>query len=310
MEMLAILLFAVLLDVALGEPPNTVHPVAWMGKIASLVEKGSPSRGNTKQFFYGILIVLLTMAVFVIPVYFLLSYLDSINTIAYITVGALLFKFTFSLRGLQQAALTIERLLRGDKLDEARFELRALVKRDTRELSQPLLVSATVESVAENLTDSFVAPLFYFLLFGIPGAFAYRVVNTLDAMIGYHGKYEYLGKFASRLDTVLNYLPARIAALLIISATWLSRRSARNAWRVALSEHRKTASPNAGWTMAAAAGALNVRLEKVGHYRLGETNPLPAVATIAASLQLVQIAALAWTVICLVAGVIYFAITT
>ena len=133
------------------------------------------------------------------------------------------------------------------------------------DLPQPLLVSATVESVAENTSDSFVAPLFYFLLLGIPGAIAYRVVNTLDAMVGYHGEYEYLGKFASKLDDVLNFIPARLTALLLVVAAFLSKRSASASWRVALSDHSKTESPNAGWPMAAVAGALNVQLETVGH---------------------------------------------
>ncbi|MFC1864895.1 CobD/CbiB family cobalamin biosynthesis protein, partial [Chloroflexota bacterium] len=120
-----------------------------------------------------------------------------------------------------------------------------------------------------------VAPLFYFLLFGVPGAIAYRVVNTLDAMVGYHGEYEYLGKFASRLDDVLNFIPARLTALLLVLASFLSGRGARASWQVTLREHSKTESPNAGWVMAAVAGALSVQLERVGHYRLGEADTPP-----------------------------------
>ena len=125
---------------------------------------------------------------------------------------------TFSIKGLRRAAFKIKNLLQDDDLDKTRFELRALVSRDTAGLPRPLLASAAVESVAEGTCDSLVAPLFYFLLLGVPGAIGYRVVNTLDAMIGYHGKYEYLGKFAARLDDVLNYIPARLAALLLVLA--------------------------------------------------------------------------------------------
>ncbi|MDD5127485.1 MAG: cobalamin biosynthesis protein [Dehalococcoidales bacterium] len=310
MEMPLILLLAVLLDAAFGEPPNAIHPVAWMGKVTAFLEKGAPEKSRVAQFIYGILIVIVTMVVFAAPTHFLLGYLEQLNLIAYVIAGAVWFKLMFSLRGLRKAALTIRKLLSENKLDEARFALRALVKRDTRELNQPLMVSATVESVAENLTDSFVAPLCYYLLLGVPGAVAYRVGNTLDAMIGYRGKYEYLGKFASRLDTVLNYLPARLAAFLIMAAALFTGLNAGGAWRVALREHRKTASPNAGWTMAAAAGALGVRLENSGHYRLGEANPPPAITSIDASLQLVQVAAVIWTGICLAAGVIYCVVTT
>ena len=227
LEALLILLLAIAIDLALGDPPDIVHPVAWMGRVISLLEKGSPGKNHLAQFLYGAVITIVTMGLFVVPVYFILFYLRGLSPVAYVIVAAVLFKLTFSMRGLRQAALKVKGLLLENKLDEARFELRSLVSRDTRELSAPLIVSATVESVAENASDSFVAPLFYFLLFGVPGAIAYRVVNTLDAQIGYHGEYEYLGKFACRLDDILNYIPARLTALLLVLAAFLRRRNGR-----------------------------------------------------------------------------------
>ena len=310
MELWLILLLALIFDLTLGEPPNVIHPVAWMGKVASFLEKGSISQSKTVQFIYGTMITLLTMALFTIPTYFILFYLEGLSSIVYVIVGAILFKFTFSLKGLRRAALRVKRLLLEDKLGEARFELRALVSRDTQNLTKPLLVSATVESVAENTNDSFVAPLFYFLLFGVPGAMAYRVVNTLDAVVGYHGKHEYLGKFASRLDDVLNFIPARLTALLLVSAAFISRRDGGASWQVARSQHSRTESPNAGWPMAAMAGALNVQLEKVGHYRLGGSSTPTAPETIDASLKLFLVAATVWVLICFIVGVVHFVITT
>ena len=99
---------------------------------------------------------------------------------------------------------------------------------------------------------------------------AYRFVNTADAMIGYHGEYEYLGKAAARLDDAMNWIPARLTSLLLIAGSWLAGLRAARAWELAQRDHGLTESPNAGWTMAAAAGALAVPLEKVGHYRLGD----------------------------------------
>jgi adenosylcobinamide-phosphate synthase len=308
MEILLILLLALAIDLALGDPPDTLHPVAWMGKLCSWLEKGCIFRSKLAQFLYGLGMVLFIMMLFSLPVYFLLRYLSDISTIAYVIAGGILLKFTFSFRGLRQAALKIKRLLSTDKLEDARFELRALVSRDTRHLTEPLIVSAAVESVAENASDSFVAPLFYFLLLGVPGALAYRAVNTLDAIIGYHGKYEYLGKFASRLDDVLNFIPSRLSALLIILAAFVTRRSGRKAWQVALAQHRKTESPNAGWPMAAIAGALCVRLEKPGHYEMGEENHQLTPETIDQSLKVMQMAMLLWVLICLTAGGIYVAV--
>ena len=200
MDILLILSVALAIDLVLGEPPRLIHPVVWMGKITSFLARGSNSRSPFIQFVYGAGIALFTIGLFTAPAYFILLYLKSLSFVAYVILGALLLKPTFSLRELRQAALRVKRLLLKERLDEARLELGSLVSRNTRGLPKPLIVSATVESVAENTCDSFVAPLFYFLLLGVPGAIAYRVVNTLDAMVGYHGEYEYSGKFASKLD--------------------------------------------------------------------------------------------------------------
>ncbi len=304
------LALAIALDLALGDPPNAVHPVAWMGKVISLLEKGGPGHRPSAQFLYGLAITLFTVALFITPAYFILFYLKSLSLVAYVIIGAAFLKCTFSIRGLQRAALRVKVLLQENKLDEARFELRALVSRDTQELPEPLLVSATVESVAESTCDSLVAPLFYFLLFGVPGAIGYRVVNTLDAMIGYHGKYEYLGKFASRLDDVLNYIPARLTALLLVLAALVMKRNGRNSWQTALREHARTESPNAGWPMAAMAGALDVQLEKVGHYKLGKELAALIPETIDSSIKLLSLAASAWVLLCFIGGVIHLAVTT
>jgi adenosylcobinamide-phosphate synthase len=192
-EIVLIVAIALAIDIALGEPPLVIHPVVWMGKVYSFLETRKVGRQPAAQFIYGVVITLFTVGLFVVPAYFIMQYLAGLHLAAYVVVGALFLKSTFSLRELRRAALKIKRLLLKEELDAARFELRSLVSRDTQGLSGPLLVSATVESVAEGTCDSFVAPLFYFLLFGIPGAVAYRVVNTLDAMIGYHGRCEYLG---------------------------------------------------------------------------------------------------------------------
>ena len=310
MEILLILFLAILIDFAFGDPPNAVHPVAWVGKVTSYLKKGVKSRSRKVQFIYGTVITLFVMGLFAVPVYFGLRYLYGFNIVAYIAVGAVLFKLTFSVKGLRRAALMINKHLAQNRLDEARFELRALVSRDTKGLTRPKVISAAVESLAENISDSFIAPLFYFLIFGIPGAIAYRVVNTLDAMIGYHGEYEYLGKFAGRLDDVLNFIPARLTALLLVLAAYIARMGGRRSWRVALNEHTKTESPNAGWPMAAMAGALNVKLEKIGHYELGE--PLTALkpTAIADALKLMYITVATWVIICGSVGGIYLVLAT
>ena len=310
MSILLLLALALIMDIAFGEPPDVFHPVAWMGKVISFLERRGLSRPTSSHFAYGVMITIAIVALFAVPTYLLLSYLKGVSLVAYVIVGALFLKLAFSFRGLRRTALKIKNLLQDNKLDKARFELRALVSRDASTLSQPQLVSATVESVAESTCDSFVAPLFFFLIFGVPGAIAYRAVSTLDSRIGYHDRYEYLGKFASRVDDVLNYIPARITALLLVAAAFFSGRNGKRAWRVALSDHSKTASPNAGWPMAAAAGALNVQLEKANHYKLGNGGVALTPKTIDKSLTLMQLAAVFWVLICFASRGGYLVYTT
>ncbi len=306
MDILLMLSIALVIDLVLGEPPRVIHPVVWIGKVVSFLERGGIGQRPLAQFVYGCGITLVTIGLFVAPAYFILFYLKSLSFVAYVIVGAVFLKYTFSLKELRRVALGIKGLLLKDRLDEARFELRSLVSRDTRDLPRPLLVSATVESVAENTCDSFVAPLFYFLLLGVPGAIAYRVVNTMDAMIGYHGKYEYLGRFAARLDDVLNFIPARISGLLLVIAAHLCRKDGKNAWRIMLRDHRKMESPNAGWPMSAMAGALRTQLEKVGGYCLGNANNPLSPQLITSGVKLADMSALLWGSLYLIMGVMYF----
>lgn len=309
MEGLLILFIALVIDLALGEPHRFIHPVVWMGKLISILERRGLGRSHPPQFIYGLIMTLFVAGLFTAGAFFLLFYLRSVNTALYIIAGAWLLKSTFSLKELRQTALRFRNYLANNKTDEAKNELRSLVSRDTSELAEPQLISAAVESVAESTSDSFVAPLFYFLLFGVPGAIAYRAVNTLDSMVGYHGKHEYLGKFAARLDDALNFIPARIAALLLVLAGLITGRGLRPAWQTALKEHSRTESPNAGWPMAAVAGALGVQLEKKGHYKLGKARTPLTTAAIDGALRLAQITALTWTIICFAAGGIRFAFT-
>ncbi len=308
MDIIIILAGALAIDLLFGEPPLALHPVVWMGKVTNAWEKLVLKRSPVIQFILGTIFTLVTIALFTIPTYFLLVYLKGWNFLVYLAAGMVLFKITFSLKELHQAARQIKLLLLDRNLAGARFGLRSLVKRDAHDLTEPLIVSATVESVTENTCDSFVAPLFYFLILGVPGAVAYRVINTLDAMIGLHGQYEYLGKFAARLDDVVNIIPARLTGLLIVVAAFLLRKNPGAAWLIMLRDHSKTASPNAGWPMSAAAGALDVRLTKTGYYQLGdEANPLVP-RTIDYALQLMFFSAFSWTILCFAVEVARFAI--
>jgi adenosylcobinamide-phosphate synthase len=309
MEIVIVLLLALAIDLAVGDPPTAVHPVGWMGQVIALFIKGGKGRGPQFQIGYGITVVLITLALFTVPVYFGLSYLHHFNQVLYIIVAALVLKTSFTLKGLRQAALKVKGLLAGNDSPAARFEIRSLVGRDTSKLNTRQLVSATVESIAENSCDSFSAPLFYFLFLGVAGAIGYRVINTLDAMIGHHGEYEYLGKAAAKLDTAANYIPARITALAIVVSCWIWKLKAAWAWHIMLRDRNNTESPNAGWTMAAIAGALQVQLEKVGYYKLGDSINQLSLESIDLALKVVLTAAALWALAVVLAEVIYRAAT-
>ena len=276
---LAVLLLALLLDLALGEPPNRLHPTVWMGQTVSLAGRiaPGPQRSPAGQLLAGLLMALLLPAAWGALAWAIAAGLSALHPLAYLIVAAALLKTVFSVRMLRRVAARVGRLLAAGDLAAARREMSALVSRDAAHLTAGQMAAAAIESVAENITDSVVAPLLAFALFGLPGAAAYRALNTLDSMVGYHGRYEYLGKASARLDDLVNLLPARLAALLLcLAIALLPGMSGRRAVPVMLAHRRRTESPNAGWTMAAMAGGLGVTLAKAGHYRLGDPAPEPA----------------------------------
>ncbi|MFC2033859.1 cobalamin biosynthesis protein [Chloroflexota bacterium] len=305
MDILIILIVALIIDTAFREPCNTWHPVAWLGKLISIETKLARDKGKSMQLFLGTIIVLITIAAITITTYFLLLYLRDLNWWIYLILAGLLLKFTFSLRGLRQAATEVKIFLLNGKMTQARNSLQALVSRDTSRLNKKQIISATVESITENSCDSFIAPLFYFLLFGIPGAIAYRVINTYDAMIGYHGEWEYTGKFAAKLDDIANFIPARITALMIVLAALLCRKNSSKAWQIMLRDHKKTESPNAGWTMSAMAGAIGIKLEKPKHHKLGGNHYTLSPEIIDASQKLIIVVACIWSFVLILIEVLY-----
>jgi adenosylcobinamide-phosphate synthase len=285
---LIVLAGALVLDLTVGEPPNALHPVVWMGRLQRRLRRRAP-RAPAAAFAYGCMMALAGPLVFGLGSWALIHALRPLLPLQ-IAVEIYLLKSALALRALGAAALLVARALAAGDLTTARLGLRSLVSRDTAALSSPLLAAAAVESVAENSSDSVVAPLCFFVVLGVPGALAYRACNTLDAMIGYHGETEWLGKAAARLDDALNLVPARLTAALLVVASALGGASAGGAMRIWWRDGGATESPNAGRPMAAMAGALNVRLEKVGHYRLGDGGAAPGQGEIARAVALMYLA--------------------
>ena len=160
----------------------------------------------------------------------------------------MILRTTFTGKGLSAAAEKTRQTLLEGRLNDARMSLRNLVSRDVASLPGPLVTAAAIESVAENTTDSYIAPWLAYAILGVPGAMAYRAINTLDSMLGHRGPLEYLGKASARLDDVVNLVLARLSPLLLLIAGSLCRLPVRRGWQTMLRDQSLTASPNAGWT--------------------------------------------------------------
>jgi adenosylcobinamide-phosphate synthase len=278
---------AVALDALAGEPPGWVHPVVGMGKVLEQLEAHAPEGERGRLVYGGAAGIGLTVA------WGGLGWL--VERLAPWPVQALALKAAFAGRALHDAARRVEDDLKANRLDQAQSDLRWLVSRPTGELDGGLVASAAIESLAENFVDSWIGPLLAYSVFGLGGAYAYRAANTADAMWGYRGPpYEWLGKVSARLDDVLNWLPARLGALLV--AVGPHCRRALQIWQ---RDARLTASPNAGQPMAAMAGQLNVRLEKRGHYVLLAEATLPSAQHITTARGVIRRAMLLAAVVCL-----------
>ncbi len=277
-----IVLSAIILDIFMGELPNRYHPVAWTGNLISRIWERRPTGRNRFLFLYGILLTIAaSLTVFIAA--WLVHFFPYIPGLV---LTVLFLKLSFSIRGLFRAAIEIRGLLVKDKLENARIQTsRHLVSRSTENLDSSGISAAVIESVTENLTDSFTSPVLFYVLAGLPGAWAYRAVNTCDAMIGYRrDDYEWGGKFAARLDDVLNFIPARLTAGSLILCGLISRKLGHDSLKLIRKSAALTDSPNAGHTMAAMAVILDIKLEKSGYYILNEQGRAPAPADITSAL--------------------------
>lgn len=287
-ERAAVVGLALLVD-RLGEPPTRIHPVGWLGSLIARLERTSPT-DRLGQLFYGAVLVGIPALLAGLANGLLDRLLSACPVVPRLLGRALLLRWTLSLASLERAAAAVGLALDRGAAEQARFAMPALVSRPVGGLSPDQLASAAIESVAENASDSVVAPLFWYGLFGPAAAAFYRAVNTADAMVGYHGRYESLGKASARSDDLMNWLPARLTALAIVLAAPEAGGCARQSWRIARRDAHLTESPNAGWPMAAMAGALGVRLEKLGHYQLAAQYPPPGPRDVRRAIKLLTLA--------------------
>jgi adenosylcobinamide-phosphate synthase len=260
------------LDWAFGDPPNRYHPVAWLGRLIGFfvprLKSGSAGAEKVKGALFAVfLIALVGLATHFAAV----ASMYLAGAVALGIFSALALKAAVAVRGMERHARSIMACLEQNDLPGARQSLSMIVRRRTDDLDERHILSATIECVSESTVDGITGPGFYYSLLGPGGALAYRAINTLDSMVGYKDEYyRNMGWMSARLDTVANYVPARLTALLMIASAKILGADWKNSVEILQRDHGKTFSPNAGYPMAAVAGALRIRLEKVGHYVLGD----------------------------------------
>lgn len=269
-QIITIVTMAVILDLAIGEIERITHPVVIIGSFINWGEKrlrrfvGS----SLTERAAGLVLAGVTIGLTWSTTYLLVTVAIRIHTTLGLIIKILLISTTLSISGLAEAAEGIYQPLLNDDLVGAREKLGGIVGRDTDNLSESEIVRATVETVAENTVDGILSPLFYAFLGGAPLAMAYKAVNTLDSMLGYKNeRYRYFGWASARIDDVANLIPARISGLLFPLAAFLLGENGSQSFKMVLRDARKHPSPNGGYSEAAVAGALGVRLGGLNYYQ-------------------------------------------
>lgn len=275
----SILLLALLLDLIFGDPsPNypwriqfRLHPTVWMGNYTKLLEPIFKNRNPKLEKLGGVFLALIVIATFTIPVILLLHFVSAyLHVLVYVVVASVILKLTICMKLETDWGIAAAKAIESGDLEEAR-KYAHFSRRDNKNLTGPQIVSSVIESLAENLTDFRLSPIFYYGLFGVPGAVAFRAINTLDGMVGFKDpEHLHIGWFSAVTDTIVNYVPARFTTLLIIIASAILGEDYKSAWNIAIRDQTKIPSTNHGWQMASIAGALRVKLEKPGQYAVGD----------------------------------------
>ena len=254
---------ALLIDIVAGDPQWFPHPVRFIGlavsKLEGLVRRWARSERSLKAG--GVFLTLAAVAGTFFAAWLALALCSFISPILHWIAAVILAYTTLAVKALYMESWIVIQAVRSDDLEEARRLLSRIVSRDTSNLDRDQILTAVIETIAENISDGIIAPLFYLWLGGVPLAMAFKAASTIDSMLGYKDDpFKDIGWFGARCDDVFNFVPARVTALLLIASAAILRLDYRSAWRIWRRDARKHASPNAGHPESAMAGALNVRL--------------------------------------------------
>ena len=276
-EIILIICFSISMDYLLGEPPKSIHPVVWIGKIISFftcqIKKRNNKENNilSEKTWGSILAVSLITTIGTTSYLITLQAFYMLGTIAFVLLSTFILKSMFSIKSMDKHIIDILVDIEKNDIEKARNDLAKIVSRDTKTLSKEKILSACIECTSESFVDGILSPLFYYGILNIPGATIFRVVNTLDSMIGYKDKYHKdIGWMSAKMDTIMNLIPARISIVFLVTSSLILNLDWKNAISTCKRDGRSTESLNAGIPMSVIAGALRIQLEKVNHYRLGD----------------------------------------
>lgn len=272
-----------ILDLLIGDPHWLYHPVRLIGNLISWLESILLKEKDTsaKKYRKGMVLAILTPLITGIVIVSILVVGYHINMILGCVIETIMCYQILAVKSLKVESMKVYYALDKEGLQQARNAVAMIVGRDTKQLDEHGVVRAAVETVAENTSDGVIAPLFYMMLFGAAGGFVYKAVNTMDSMIGYkNDKYLYFGRFAAKLDDVVNFIPARIGGCLMVVSAGIAQLAEKcntkdktnshysiwNAWKIFKSDRKKHSSPNAAQTESACAGALKVALSGDNYY--------------------------------------------
>jgi adenosylcobinamide-phosphate synthase len=273
--MLAVLIIAIMLDLTLGEPPwqsrIPLHPTVWISMFVKKIVSFFKNKNPKIEKFNGALLAILTISLATIPVFVILKIFQWLHILLYVVFAALILKLTLCIKLETKIADLAAKAVKENDLTQGRECAAMFSRRKVDDLNGQQVVSAVIESMAENLTDFKLSPIFYFGIFGVTGGVAFKTINVLDGAVGFKDKeHVNVGWFSAMLDTIANFITSRLTALFIVLASPFSGGNYKSAWKIMFRDRRKVPSINHGWPMAAMAGALNVTLEKPGYYIIGD----------------------------------------
>jgi len=266
---ITILAIALILDFILGDPQIGFHPIIAVGKLIRYLERRllKDSYVKARKKINGFILVLIISTLTITLSYFAIFYCFKINMFFGNAISAIILYFMFCNGSMISHARKIMTAINDKDLEKSRIEVGKIVGRDTGSLSFTGLIRATLESLAENTSDGLIGPLFFYLLGGVPAVFLYKAVNTLDSTVGYRNqKYKDFGFFSAKFDDILNYLPARITALISGFLSFLAGGRMADTFRTIKKYSSRHASPNSGFPESAFAGALGLRFGGINHY--------------------------------------------